>query len=83
MQENTTPSTPARYRQWETVTLDRMDGAVVQVRRHTVALYRSKFTGEVVGIVDGQACDLHRAVSILEGADTTTKTAEVLDEVAA
>lgn len=71
----------ATFRQWETVTLDRMDGAVVQVRRHTVALYRSKLGNGLMGIVDGKAVSLRDAVSILEGADTVTKTAEVLEEV--
>ncbi|GGR51132.1 hypothetical protein GCM10008959_10620 [Deinococcus seoulensis] len=68
----------ATFRQWETVTLDRMDGAVVQTRCHTVALFRSA-SGGIIGIVNGVICPAARAVDILRGADTRTVTAEKLE----
>ncbi len=76
--ENLAPR--ARYRQWETVTLDRLDGAVIQTRRQTVALFRSRFTGELHGLVNGNAVPLRAAVSILQGADRVTKVYEVLEQ---
>lgn len=67
---------PALSRTWDTVTSDRMDGAVVQVRRHIVTLRRIE--GEIEATVDGVACRLRDAVSILNGADSVTVTREEL-----
>ncbi|MFN4250668.1 hypothetical protein [Deinococcus sp.] len=58
---------PALSRTWETVTLDRMDGAVVQVRQHTVTI--SKHSGVLMAEVDGQPADMLTADRILRGAD--------------
>lgn len=84
MQDTTAQLQPrATFRQWDTVTYDCMDGAVVQVRRHTVALYRSKYTGKVaMGLIDGKAVSVAEAVRVLEGADVTVKTSEVLEQPA-
>ena len=77
--ENTRPR--ATFRQWETVTRDRMDGAVVQVRRHTVALYRSPLTGEALGILDGKTVPVRKVLDILTDPDTrATVTAEKLEQ---
>lgn len=67
----------ATTRTWATVTTDRMDGAVVQVRRHTVTLTRTPAGPE--GTINGEACELARAVSILQGANVTTVTSETLE----
>ncbi len=58
---------PALSRTWETVTLDRMDGAVVQVRYNTVTI--SKHGGVLMAEVDGQPADVLTADRILRGAD--------------
>lgn len=78
---DTAPKAPARFRQWETVHHDKMDGVTVQVRRHTVALYRSRYTGEVMGLIDGNAVPLERAVSLILSADVLTKVFEQLEQV--
>lgn len=67
---------PALSRTWDTVTLDRMDSAVVQVRRHTVTLRRIE--GEIEATIDGVARPLRDAVNILNGADSVTVTREEL-----
>ncbi len=73
-----TPSTkaPAISRTWQTVTYDRMDGSIVQVRRHTVTL--SRVTGTLTAEIDGKAADVFTADNILRGADFRTVTAETL-----
>lgn len=58
---------PALSRTWETVTRDRLDGAVVQVRRNTVTI--SKHGGVLMAEVDGQPADVLYADRILRGAD--------------
>lgn len=67
---------PALSRTWDTFTSDRMDGAVVQTRRHTVTLRRIE--GEIEAIIDGIARPLRDAVNILNGADSVTVTREEL-----
>ncbi|GHF32368.1 hypothetical protein HNQ07_000415 [Deinococcus metalli] len=74
---DTTPTPRAQTRTWATVTADCMDGAVVQVRHHTVTLTRTP--AGIEATVDGQECELHVAVSILHGADRATVTAETLE----
>lgn len=64
-------------RSCDPVTTDRMDGTVVQVRRHTVTLIRTP--AGLVDHVDGEPCDLHRAVTILQYATQTTVTHEFLE----
>lgn len=73
-----TPNTkvPALSRTWDTITSDCMDGAVVQVRHHTVTLRRIE--GEIEATVDGIARPLRDALSILNGADSVTITREEL-----
>jgi hypothetical protein len=72
------PTTPrALTRTWDTTTLDRMDGAVVQVRQHTVTLTRTP--AGLVATVDGEAATLERAVRLLEAADRVTVLSEVLE----
>lgn len=83
MHDTTAPQTPARFRQWETVHHDEMDGVTVQVRRHTVALYRSRYTGEIMGLIDGNAVPLERAVSVILSADVVTKVYEELEQLPA
>ncbi|GAA5438167.1 hypothetical protein [Deinococcus aquaticus] len=75
MNDTTAPRTLSRT--WETVTLDRMDGAVVQTRAHTVTLTRTP--AGIEAQVNGEACELARAVSILNGADRVTVTAQTLE----
>lgn len=72
-----TTTTRATTRTWNTVTYDCMDGAVVQVRHHTVTLTRAAegLTAEI----DGQSADVLAADSILRGATFRTVTAEVLE----
>lgn len=72
---SSTLAVPALSRTWETVTRDRMDGAVVQVRRNTVTI--SKFGGVLMAEVDGQPADVLTADRILRGADERTVTHEV------
>ncbi|AWT35867.1 hypothetical protein [Deinococcus daejeonensis] len=74
---NDTTAPRALSRTWETLTLDRMDGAVVQTRAHTVTLTRTP--AGIEAQVNGEACDLTRAVGILQGADTVTVTAQTLE----
>lgn len=73
---NDTTRTPALSRTWHTVTRDRMDGAVVQIREHTVTLTRASVGGVIEATVNGQPATLEAATRILQGADQTT----VLDE---
>ena len=72
-------STRAATRIWNTSTDDLMDGAVVQVRTHTVTLTRTP-TG-IVALIDGQPADVLAADAILRSATTLTVTAEVLEVV--
>lgn len=72
-------STRASTRTWETRTDDQMDGAVVQVRTHTITLTRTP-TGNVA-LIDGQPADVREADAILRGATALTVTAEVLEIV--
>ncbi|UQN10335.1 hypothetical protein [Deinococcus sp. QL22] len=78
MQDYTTqPATvPALSRTWETKTLDRMDGAVVQVRYQIVSI--SNRTGEYTAEIDGQPATVFQADRILRGADTRTMVSEVI-----
>lgn len=73
---STSTKVPALSRTWDTITHDRMDGAVVQVRHHTVTLRRIE--GEIEATVDGVACPLREAVNILNGAGSVTVTREEL-----
>ena len=73
--QDTAPRATTRTR--NTVTHDRMDGAVIQIREHTVTLTRT--AAGIEAVVDGQPCDLRHAVNILRGATTTTVTHEVLE----
>ncbi|KQR15595.1 hypothetical protein [Deinococcus sp. Leaf326] len=83
MQEYATHSTtvPAKARAitrtWNTVTHDCMDGAVVQVRHHTVTLTRTD--AGLVAEIDGQPANILKADQILRGATFRTVTAEVLE----
>lgn len=74
--DSNTQKVPALSRTWATVTHDCMDGAVVQVRRHTVTL--SRFDGVLTAEIDGQPADVLAADNILRGATFLTVTAEVL-----
>lgn len=74
---NTTTCPCALTRTWNIVTHDCMDGAVVQIRRHTVTLTRTA-TG-IVTEINGQPADTLEAVQILRGAAFRTVTAEVLE----
>lgn len=74
---NTT--TRAATRTWNTSTDDRMDGAVVQIRTHTVTLTRTP--AGIVALIDGQPADVRDADRILRGATTLTVQAEVLEAV--
>ena len=73
------PTTRASTRTWNTSTDDLMDGAVVQVRTHTVILTRTP-TG-IVALIDGQPADVLAADAILRGATTLIVQAEVLEVV--
>lgn len=70
------PTTRATTRTWTTRTDDQMDGAVVQVRTHTITLTRTP-TG-ITAEIDGQPADVLAADAILRGATSVTVTAEVL-----
>lgn len=70
-------NTRAHTRTWQTVTRDRLDGAVIQTRAHTITLTRTAHGIEAT--VNGQPAPLEDAVSILQGADSATKTGEQLE----
>lgn len=72
-----TTTARAHTRTWQTVTRDRLDGAVIQTRAHTVTLTRTAHGIEAT--VNGQPAPLEDAVSILQGADSVTKTGEVME----
>ncbi|KQR40721.1 hypothetical protein [Deinococcus sp. Leaf326] len=74
---DTKPQPRAITRTWDTVTHDRMDGAVVQVRHHTVTL--SCADGVLTAEIDGQPADERDARHILRGATFRAVTAEVLE----
>lgn len=77
MQDTLQPKPRAITRTWNTVTYDCMDGAVVQVRYHTVTLSRAD--GVLTAEIDGQPADVLAADCILSGATYRTVTAEVLE----
>lgn len=73
------PTTRAHTRTWNTSTDDLMDGAVVQVRTHTVTLTRTP--AGIVALIDGKPADVREADRILRGATTLTVQTEVLEAV--
>lgn len=77
MQDTAQPKPRAITRTWDTVTYDRMDGAVVQVRYHTVTLSRAD--GVLTAEIGGQPAEVLEADRILRGATYRTVIAEVLE----
>lgn len=77
MNDTAKPKPRAITRTWNTVTHDCMDGAVVQVRQHTVTLSRAE--GVLTAEIDGQPADVLDADRILSGATFRTKVSEVLE----
>lgn len=75
------PRVPALARTWATITADRMDGAVVQVRKNIVTISREG--GEYRAWADGEEITVHAADSILRGADTRTVIHEIIPTPAA
>lgn len=73
-----TPSTPALSRTWQTVTTYRECGVIVEVARAAVTLTREVLGGPLSATVNGEACEVSRAVSLLGCADSLALTAEVL-----
>ena len=72
-------STKALSRTWQTVTTYRECGVTVDVSRDTVSLFRVFVGGPLLATIDGEACEVARAVSLLRNADEQpTLTAETL-----
>lgn len=74
MVQQSKPTNKART--WATVAYDCLDGAVVQIRRHTVTL-TADAQGLLSALVDGEEAPLERAVRLLTCADHT----ELLSEL--
>lgn len=67
--------TRATFRQWEAVTFQ-PDG---ETKRQAVALFRSRFTGEEWGHVNGRTVTADEARATLEAAHSVTKVFEKLE----
>lgn len=70
-------TTRATSRTWATATTYRECGVVTGQAVQSVTLTRTP--GGLEATVNGEACELRRAVSILQGATRTTVTAETLE----
>ena len=72
---------PALSRTWATVTTYRECGVVIEVSRDTVTLSRDDLGGKLSATLNGEVVELGRAIRLLQNADSTTLTAEVLPAV--